>query len=286
MTDEANIKFLSIIAHELGDASKPGFTGFCAGYERKQWRSEEFATYLMDGILTFCLNSSECKGISPKNAIALARKAANSIYTSKKFENRGEFGELMLHVLLEDHFHTIPAISKLYYKDTRNGTVHGFDAVHVIQADNGELQLWLGEVKFYTNLNRAINDVVAEIHDHLRPEFLKAEFIAITNKVDPSWEHAGKLKKLLDEKTSLDDVFDVMCVPVLLTYDSKVLAKHKRVSKEYLAEIAAEIENNYSKFISKALPQDVRIHLFLVPMHTKKILLSKLDAKLRSWQKV
>jgi len=41
-----------------------------------------------------------------------------------KYKRRGEFGELILHLLLRDYYSTIPLISKIYFKDTDGATVH------------------------------------------------------------------------------------------------------------------------------------------------------------------
>jgi hypothetical protein len=66
----------------------------------------------------------------------------------KKYLKRGEFGELILHLLLRDFHNTIPLLSKIYFKDASGSTVHGFDAVH-IQPETKTL--WLGESKLYTS---------------------------------------------------------------------------------------------------------------------------------------
>lgn len=42
-----------------------------------------------------------------------------------------EFIELLLHLLLREYKHTIPLISKVYFKDSAGVPAHGFDAVHI-----------------------------------------------------------------------------------------------------------------------------------------------------------
>ena len=49
---------------------------------------------------------------------------------------RGEFGEILLHLLLRDFKGTIPLVSKLYFKDSRGVPAHGFDAVHISPEEN------------------------------------------------------------------------------------------------------------------------------------------------------
>ena len=104
---------------------------------------------------------SEFSNLTGANAIAALRQVMANIYQSDKFKSRGEFGELLLHVIIREIYNTIPAISKIFYKDGPNETVKGFDAVHVIATEDS-LELWLGEVKFYNNIGKAIYDVAKE----------------------------------------------------------------------------------------------------------------------------
>lgn len=136
----------------------------------------------------------------------------------------------------------------------------------------------------YDSIYGAIAAVVEELEQHTTRDYLKAEFIAIKNKIDDDWPHAERLKRLLHEHTSLDEVFDSVCIPVLLTYDSDVLARHQKDSDEYRKEVAEEFVHFHGLFAGKQLPKNVKIHLFLVPLNTKKVLLQELDERLRAWQ--
>src|SRR5690348_3696078 len=153
--------FWTVVLHD----PPPALTGLCAGFEREEWRAAALADYLMESLPEFCLTHSEFEGISGPSAVQLMRQAASRVYMTDKFKNRGEFGELLLHVVLKDIFGTLPAITKIYYKDATNDTVKGFDAVHVVPTQEG-LELWLGEVKFYADAGKAIRDVVQELEKH------------------------------------------------------------------------------------------------------------------------
>jgi hypothetical protein len=261
----------------------PTLHGLCAGYEQGRWRSKEFAQHLMEWLPEFALNYSDAQAITSGNAVRLLRDAALRVYQSDKFEQRGEFGELLLHAALRQVFDTIPAISKIYYKDSANNTVKGFDAVHVVATKNS-LELWLGEAKFYDNFSRAVASVIKELALHTGNDFLRKEFALIVNKIDPAWPHADRLKKLLSPNTSLDQVFDTLCVPVLLTYNSATLASHVKVTSEFRAAFSKELETHYTSFAAQSLPKNARIHLILVPLHTKKELVTALDTELKRWQ--
>jgi len=275
--------FLKVRVHDL--AVKPSVTGLCVGYELGEWRKSQFTDHVMEWLPEFCLTHSEIESLHSGNMIALIREAAKKVYKSEKFKNRGEFGEIFLHAAIRQVFGSLPAISKIYYKSARNETVKGFDAVHVVVAEDG-LELWLGEAKFYDDIKRAIKDVVAELQQHTERNYLRDEFLLLSGKVDPKWPHAGELKKLISPSTSLDDVFKRVCIPVLLTYDSQCVSNHTKCSADYVKELESEIIEYHKTFCSKELPPNVVIHLFLLPLHKKKELIVELDNKLKGLQSI
>ena len=275
--------FLSVVVRRLD--LLPGLIALCASYEQEEWRCKQLAEHMMKWLPEFCLNWSETQSLDTGNCVELISQAARRVYQTGKFKSRGEFGELLLHIILRQEFGTLPAISKIYYKDSNNDTVKGFDAVHVVAAEDG-LELWLGEAKFYDDVNRAIRDVVDELKKHTERDYLRNEFVAIKNKIDDEWPHANRLKDLLHDNTSLDVVFSRACIPVLLTYDSGTVAKHKADTDEYRREIEEEVLKHYASFMANGLQLKVKIHLFLLPLNTKRKLMEQLDEKLKIWQQI
>ena len=282
-TDRMPEPFLDVRVHDLTD--ERGLSGLCVGYERGNWRDTQLVDHAMEWLPEFSLSHSEREGISSGNSVQLLRKAAKVVYKSDKFQSRGEFGELFLHIAVRQVFGSEPAISKIYYKSADNDTVKGFDAVHVVEGDEG-LELWLGEAKFYNDISRAIRDVVAELEEHTRTDYLRTEFALIGNKIDDSWKHAEALKDLISGNTSLDEVFKRACIPILLTYDSDVVAAHTLCSEDYIRQFEEEIRKHHKTFSMKGLPSDVRLHLFLMPLKSKKELVEMLDGKLKTWQSI
>lgn len=273
--------FFNVIIHKNDEL--PDLHGLCAGFENRQWRKDQLVDYLFEYLPEFALSHTEFHNLNGENAVSKIRQVVASIYQSGKFEKRGEFGELLLHAIIRETCNTVPAISKIYYKDGPNETVKGFDAVHVVDCTDS-LELWLGEVKFYSSVSSAISDVIKELKQHIEVRYVKNEFIAITNKIDNSWSHADKLKALLNPNTSLDDVFNNTCIPVLLTYNSTVLAKHDQKSAEYLQEISDEFLKLHKIFCNNLGDFPVTIHLFLLPLNTKAVLQQSLETKLKIWQ--
>jgi hypothetical protein len=263
----------------------PPLTAMCANYEGGEWRYRQLALHLIKWLPEFALKWSEREGFNSATGVTQLARAARLVYATDLYDRRGEFGELLLHAVMRHEFNTEPAIAKLFFKDARNDTVKGFDAVHVVESQAGELELWLGEVKFYNNISSAMSDVVKELGEHTKRDYLRDEFALITNKLDPKWPLTARLQRLLDaENVSLDDIFARIRIPVLLTYDSAVVGAHTSRTEEYLAEFKAEVLEIRERFSQKELPKEFIVELILIPLKQKKVLLEELDRRLKSIQ--
>jgi hypothetical protein len=276
-------KFWEIRVQDLSDKGK---SGLCVGYERGVWRKNAFIDYIMEWLPEFSLNSKERDGLIHANAVDSLKKVAMLVYKTEKFKNRGEFGEIFLHAAIRSVFNSVPAISKIYYKSSHNETVKGFDCVHVV-GPVSNLELWIGEVKFYDEISRAIRDVISELKEHLKVDFLRDEFVLISNKLDGSDPHANEVQKIISKRNSMDNIFKRIRIPILLTYESNTVKQYKSICDEYKDAFNKEITGHYLKFIKKFkdLPP-VSFHLFLLPIENKAELVSTLDTKLKAWQTI
>lgn len=275
--------FLVPIIHDL--SSDPPLATLCAGYESGAWRGEALAEHVMEWLPEFSLSKDELDNLTPGTAVRLVKKAARLVYQTEKYGRRGEFGEIFLHIALRQLYGSIPAISKIYWKDSVNTTVKGFDAVHVV-ANGDFLELWLGEVKFYENGNKAITDVAGELVAHTKRDYLRNEFMLITNKLDSDSPYFNKLSLLLDPNTSLDNVFEALCIPILVTYDSDAVRDSNKSDESYKKKLSAEIETLQKKYNQEIPPGSfpIKVHLFFLPLHTKKLLIKLLDDLLKVLQ--
>lgn len=275
--------FLTVRVHRLD--LEPTVHGLCTGYEKGAWRNDGLAGYMFEYLPEFALRHEELGPKGQEEWVPRLVDAAKNVYTTKKFKRRGEFGELLLHAVVREIWKSEPAVSKIYYKDSPNETVKGFDAVHLVCPSGGDLEILLGEVKFYNSIDSAMTTVAKELRDHFEnDDWLKAEFAAVTRKVDPSWPRAKEFKELLHRRKTLDEIASQIRVPVLLTYDSECAAAHSKCDDAYREQFEAEILDIRERFAAKNLPQDIVIDLLLVPMREKKELLKILESKLRSWQ--
>lgn len=268
------------------DQIDPKFSVFCVGYEQSRWRAEELVRdFFRRHLTSFALTYSEWKQINGDNAAAALAHSAKQVYDTNNYMRRGEFGELFLHGILRDFYNAEPAVSKIYFRDTPNDTAKGYDAVHAVINDNNELDLWLGEAKLYENMRSAISEITKSIYQHVENNFLRKEFLAVTNKLDSNWEHYDALKDLLDDNTSLDEIVDRLVVPVLLTYQSTTIGNHREASENYKKELIDEAENAWHIFNEKA-PSDfpLTIYFVVLPLENTKTVRDLAHQKLRTYQ--
>jgi hypothetical protein len=256
----------------------------CAGFESGQWRSTPFVDEVFGWLPSFVLPWSEQQHhLGSETAIELLRSAARRVYDSDKYKSRGEFGELILHGVLLQEYKTQAAVSKMWFKDAANDTVKGFDVVH-ITSEEGELHLWLGEAKFYGDQSGAVREAITSMTAHLEADYLRSEFAFVSSKIDPGAPYASQLAELLHENTSLDKVFAVLHLPILITYDSRAAATNSKSDSTYFDQVKSEILPAWNALKTKLPSTSAVVHVILVPLPDKASLATQLHERLEHWQ--
>jgi hypothetical protein len=213
----------------------------------------------------------------------LIETAACRVYDLEKSANRGEIGEILLHIVCRQFTGTFPTVSKVYYKTSSNDFVKGFDLVHT-RYDNqtDELELWLGEAKFWTSGSEAVVNAIASINKHLDAGFLTSEKILLGGKVARRTPGYTKLEWLFDRDTPLDRIFERLVIPILIAYDSRHTATFDN-DEAYNQALQAELQA-FQKKIATGLPQSISIYCFYCPMDTKETLIREFDKKLGAFK--
>lgn len=137
----------NIITHKINEI---GLSTFLVGFDINdsgisQYRLKPLIQKLCDVIQEFAFGFHEGDSTDNTKTYSKLIEAAQSIYkidafqkvkdlyenngsitddVEDKFLRRGEFGELILHLLLRDFHNTIPLLSKVYFKDSLGHAVH------------------------------------------------------------------------------------------------------------------------------------------------------------------
>jgi len=261
-------------------STDPSMLTLTVDYEAGKWRAKNLAFHITEWVLDFALRREERAHLSPGRMAEALRRAMQKTFGNGN--DRGLPGEILLHAVCRQFYGSDTVISKVWFKTAKNDTVKGFDLVHCVHLDR-ELQLWLGEAKFYEDLDKAIRSALSDIREHFSTDYLREEFRIIAPMIEDDHPHAGELRHLMHDNTSLDQVFDRIVVPVLVAYDSAATAAHDRITDAYRDELASEALHALDKFargLDPAVP--VTVKLFLVPMATKAALLEALGKELAS----
>ena len=218
--------------------------------------------------------------------IVKTRKAAQLISCSSDNQQAGELGEIILHGLLIDVFGFRPLLSKVYYKTNTQDNVKGFDTVHVAWDEECQTieSLWLGEAKFYKNHHSAIQRAFQSVETFMEAKRLRQEFMVIENYLNKGDEFKEATTSLLNNLRSLDSIEPLICIPILIMYESKVIQNHREESEQFMAEIKAEIEAcimSFSKKLSASQLERFNIHVFFMPLGQKYNILKAFNQRVK-----
>jgi hypothetical protein len=206
-----------------------------------------------------------------------------------KYLKRGEFGELILYVLLKEYHNTIPLLSKIYFKDSYGATVHGFDAVHIQPSSK---TLWLGESKLYINGLNGIKALIKDIKEHFTRDYLNDEFAIVSKKIELFGNPAdhNEWLKLMDSCTKLSDKLTAINIPLLCVFTSNNFTKYNDETlvefvKEYEAEMRT-LKEYFDTHNDHPLKGNLNIILLLFPVQDKNALVKEMHKRLQHMQSI
>ena len=212
--------------------------------------------------------------------------------TEDRYLKRGEFGELILYYLLERQFDKPQLISKIYFKDSPSGMVHGFDAVHYDKEKN---ELWIGESKFYKSLSNALRDLANDLSEHFNVNFFDSEFAIINNRLSDYYddkEVSDEIRELIKSSTFIQRLSNINAWFFAL-FDSKILDNFKfndsgnahNDFKDILEKFAKDTREKFEQKIKDFGNRDrLKINLFLFPVESKFKIVKQLHEKLKKEQ--
>lgn len=254
------------------------------GYESNKFRLTPLVEVIRKVLPEFAFGYHEGTNIPYTEVIERIVEAANVVYLTGKYKKRGEFGELILHLLLRDWCNTIPLVSKIYFKDAHNATVHGFDGIH-ITIDRDEKKLWLGESKLYSDGDSGVKELAKDVLNHVNGDYLKKEFELIRRKIPSEIPEIEHWTDLMHKHKNLDKVFDSIVIPLVCTYTSSIFDNHNDNTDEYFEELEKECKKHFNTFQAN-VNTDVELLLLLLPVPNKDELNSELDKRLKNMQKI
>jgi hypothetical protein len=257
----------------------PSETLCCAGFELRAWRCEPFARHLMDWLPDYALTAEELS-IHHGNAYEKLRQAAARVYHTDKSENRGEVGEIALHVVCRDFFHTVPISPRVFYLSASNDVVKGFDMVHA--AVGGEhAEIWLGESKFYSNRARAVADAINSVAAHIDRGFLTNEKLLIGPQIPKDTPRYAEIQHLFRSQTSIDELIRHSTFAIAVIGNSKAVMDAEEEELGYEEAAKFELDDLVSRLRASKIFETIKINLVYIPVRRKTELVAAFDKYLK-----
>lgn len=245
------------------------FSGLSVNYALKKWRCDGFAQHLIEWLPEFSLKASEIVNITPHNAQAMLTRSISTFSDSDLPRDR-LIAELILHAILRSRQNSEPVACKVFYKSA--GKLSEFGNAHIVQQPGEDDQLWLGLARLIEAgaMDTTLEQICGVLDDTISETVLSAEREIIIALREPLHHQpkAEAFNQALHRNASVDDMLNVLCFPVLLTYDSAALASGWLA--DYVTNLKAEIQNHYDALITQ-LPENVeqvKVMVFLVPMES------------------
>jgi hypothetical protein len=272
-----------LVIHE--QISRYDLKAYHIGFDRRQFRLLPLVDIIRTVIPEFALGYHCGSNIPLTSMVEKLKEAADTVYQTDKYKTRGEFGELILHLLLRDFHGTIPLISKIYFKDSVNVPTHGFDGVQISISD-GTKKLWLGESKLYHSGEAGVKDLANDLGKHLDTDYLKQEFSLISKKLPQEIPEIEYWRKLMDKHQRLDVILDGIVVPMVCTYDSRLFKMYDDNTPQYFSDFINECDKLNAAFVKHKPPIQTEIILMLLPVPSKDDLNKEIDRRLKAMQKI
>ena len=241
---------------------------------------EDFVEILTTKLVGFCLPRREIRKAEERwkslphakiieDAVRLQTRAVDLFKKANRDTNRnGEFGEVIVYLLIEYVLRAPQLVSKMSLKTNSQMPVHGSDGIHFkLEKPGGELRLLWGEAKCYQSVSDAVKQAAKSVAENLAHDKMAHELFLIEQHADLEGFPAELSSAILDfldpysETSNLRLDTSVM----LIAFDFDAFAK--------LEELAPDgVESAFAEHIENALPDlvkriDAALDVYAVPSH-------------------
>ena len=263
--------------------SKSTLRAYHVGFDQNKFRLSPLVDVIRRVIPEYAFGYYCGANIPLTEIVDRLKEAADLVYDTDNFKYRGEFGELVLHLLLRDFCNTIPLVSKIYFKDSLNAVVHGFDSVHITSADK---KMWLGESKFYNSGPEGIKDLANDFAKHTNADYLRKEFSLLSRKLPNDVPEIEHWRSFLHKHNTLENILSGIVIPLVCTYTSNIFKKCRIENDVYKHLFQKECEKLRDLLGSHMISTNIDFLLMLLPVENKAELNTELHKRLRSMQSI
>lgn len=270
-------------------------------FEDGSWRYTKFHDFIWDNVVETALSKSERDKLINHDHTRLRTAAMNLRLTDKdkkgKDNKKGEYigkgselAEIVLYGIMKQYYSALSVVPKIFYKQNSKDNAKGADSVHIVLEGDNDFSLWFGEAKFYNSIeDTRLDSIIESVGNSLQTDKIKKENSIITNIQDldlviNNAELLNRIKTLLSERTSIDDLKPKLHIPILLLHQCEITKSCKEMSGEYINQIIDYHKDRAQAFFTKQISKlsesinkysSITFHLILFPVPDKKIIVDK-----------
>lgn len=256
-----NLIFKFDLSHDYVKTEKIGMT---LNYEDGKYRQIELVRIIRESVIHFALTKLEIKKYKDDDDFGeMQRKAWERISKAHK-NSKGDFGELLLFIILTIFFPSEKFVTKVRLRSSTKDQIKGFDCAH-FSTENEDVILWLGEAKFHQQFSGAIADAIRSVKEHCMIDYLRDEISILASNIEINENFPGyeKINNILNGGITLDKI--KIRIPVLLTYDSKIVPKHGDIEDaQFIVDMSKEFHDKYEKIDGNELTLKPNIEVFFI----------------------
>lgn len=256
------------------------------GFEDGKWRENEFRKFILNNIAQTGLSAEDRDNLYSESPYTALTESIKNLRLVDKDNGKGsEIAEIVLYGIMRYHYHALPVVPKIFYKQNSKDNAKGADSVHVVLDAKGDFSLWLGEAKFYNNIeDDRIYEPINSVFDAISTNKLKKENSIITSIKDIEYlikdpDVRKNVQTVLRRDTSIDEIRKRLHIPILLLHECKETNDATELNETYLNKIKEYHRNRAQKyFLLQHKKQQkekiygyehIQFHLILFPVPKK-----------------
>lgn len=214
------------------------------GFEDGKWRKGEFRKFILDNIAQTGLSAEDRDNLYSESPYTTLTESIKNLRLVDKDNGKGsEIAEIVLYGIMRYHYHALPVVPKIFYKQNPKDNAKGADSVHVVLDDKGDFSLWLGEAKFYNDIaDERLYEPINSVFDTISTDKIKKENSIITSIKDLEYVITDpvirkNVQTILRRDTSIDEIRKRLHIPILLLHECKKTDDTTEFTEAYLNDI-------------------------------------------------
>ena len=266
-------------------------------FEDGRWRYSQFQNFIWDNIAETALSKRERDSLVNHSLLTSAAKNLRLTDKQDKIGAGSELAEIVLYGIMKHHFHALPVVPKIFYKQNPQDNAKGADSVHIVVAEN-DFTIWFGEAKFYTSIEDVnLGKIVESVANSIKTDKLKKENAIIINVNDidliiDDEEMRRNIKETLSPHESIDTLKHKINIPILLIHECDITKAQKEMTSSYKENIATHHTDRATAYFKKQIKKintlhkysEINFHIILFPVPSKKIIVDKFLSNVKHYK--